>query len=263
MIRKYLASGAAAIAAAAFLVLNPISASAADIVEEPPPVAENNWYVSLHGGWKFGEDWEDDIDLDLCLFWCLLSIDEVDVTAETDDGWRVGGSIGYMFNSWFALEGEIGWMNQDFDSLDIESIDGSIFGHEFSYDCTDPWCKGIGLDGDVSILTGMVNAIVGLPVGGVIRPYVGVGAGVAHVKFDSVGLSDFPSICCLDDSDTTFAWQGFVGADFGITENLALGIRGRALKIENIEVEDDGDFEHDIDPDWIKSIEAVLTFAFP
>jgi OmpA-OmpF porin, OOP family len=268
MIRTYLLSGAAAIAAAAFLVSNPISASAADIIEEPPPVAENNWYVSLHGGIKFGEDWDDDINVDECLIaipltpFCALFIDDVDVNAETDNGWRVGGSIGYIFNEWFALEGEVGYMKQDFDSLDIEEVSGNFIAIPFEFECNLSFCENIGLDGDVSVLTGMINAIFGFPIGAWLRPYVGAGAGVAHVNFDGVGLSDFSSICCLDDSDNTFAYQLFAGADFMITENVALGGRFRALKIGHIEVEDDGDFEHSIEPDWMKSAEVVLSFGF-
>jgi hypothetical protein len=41
-----------------------------------------------------------------------------------------------------------------------------------------------------------------------------------------------------------------------------LGIRGRILHINDLEFEDDDDCEHDIDVDLIKSVEAVLTFAF-
>jgi opacity protein-like surface antigen len=152
-------------------------------------------------------------------------------------------------------------MNQDFDSLDINTVSGTIFGYPFEFDCDHPHCKGIGLDGDVSTITGMINAIVGVPFTEWFRPYVGVGAGAAHVSFNDVGISD-SSICCLDDSDTTFAWQLMAGADFRLTDNIKLGGRFRAVNIGDIKVKDDGDFEHRIDPDWMKSVEAVLTFGF-
>jgi OOP family OmpA-OmpF porin len=260
MFRPFLVAGAMALAAAVLGSSAP--AFSADIAVEPEPmVVENNWYVSLSGGWKFGEDWDDNVDLDLCFIFCLISIDEIDATLETDDGWRVGGSVGYSFNNWFALEGEVAFMKQDFDSLDINTIKGSFFGFPFEEDCDDPDCSGIGLDGDVSTITGMINAIVGIPFTDWFRPYVGVGAGAAHVSFNDVGISD-SSICCLDDSDTTFAWQLMAGADFRITDHIALGGRFRALNIGDIDLKDDGDFEHSLNPDWIKSVEAVLTFGF-
>src|SRR5688500_10154606 len=206
MIRSCVIAGAFALATAVLGASTPVlSADIAVDEPEPVPVVESNWYVSLHGGWKFGEDWDDEIDLDICILFCLLSIDEDDVTAETDDGWRVGGAVGYIVNDWLSLEGELAYMTQDFDSLDIHTIEGSFFGFPFSFDCDAPACSGIDLDGDVSTITGMVNAIVGVPIAGWLRPYVGVGAGFAHVSFDDVGLSNISAICCLDDSETTFA----------------------------------------------------------
>jgi OOP family OmpA-OmpF porin len=257
---KPLVSALAALAAA--MIVTSTTVSAADIDVAPEPVVENNWYASLHGGWKFGEDWESEVDLDVCFIFCLITIDEVEVTAETDDGWRIGGSIGYVFNEWFALEGELSYLNQDFESLDIESISGSIFGFPFSKECNLSFCSDIGLDGDISIFTGMINAIVGVPIGGWLRPYMGVGAGAAHVSFEDVGFSDYPSICCLDDSDTTFAWQLIAGADVRVARNVALGGRFRALNIGDIDLEDDADFDHNVDPEWMKSLELVLSFGF-
>jgi opacity protein-like surface antigen len=238
MVRISLLSGAAALAAAAFFVAAP--ASAADIAVEPEPVSENNWYVSIHGGIKFGEDW-DDTFFKHCGEICEK---EWDVTAETDNGWRFGGAVGFMFSEIFAIEGELAYMKQDFEEVTVNKIDGYKEG----------W--GFDLEGDVAIWTGMVNLIAGVPVGGIFRPYVGAGAGFAHVSVNDV-LDDF-----LDDDDTSFAVQGFAGLDVGLTENVALGIRGRIVHIGDLEFEDEYDCDHDVEVDLIKSVEAVLTIGF-
>jgi opacity protein-like surface antigen len=238
MVRTSLLSGAAALAAAVFFIAAPVSA--ADIAVEPEPVAENNWYVSIHGGIKFGEDW-DDTFFKKCDTHCE---EEWDVTGDTDNGWRFGGAVGVMFSEIFALEGEVAYMKQDFDELTINAIDGYAKGWEWD------------LDGDVAIWTGMVNLIAGVPVGGIFRPYVGVGGGFAHVSLNDV-FDGF-----LDDNDTSFALQGFAGLDVGLTENVALGIRGRIVHIGDLEFEDEDDCDHDVEVDLLKSVEAVLTVGF-
>ena len=52
------------------------------------------------------------------------------------------------------------------------------------------------------------------------------------------------------------------GIQFGITENVGLGIRGRVLHINDLEFEDEEDCDHDVDVDLIKSVEAVLSFTW-
>jgi opacity protein-like surface antigen len=226
-------------AAAAFFIAAPVSA--ADIAVEPEPVAENNWYVSIHGGIKFGEDWDDHFFWD-CGDPCEK---EIDVTAETDNGWRFGGAVGFMFSEIFALEGEVAYMKQDFEEVTVNKI------NEW-----EPKGWSFDLDGDVAIWTGMVNLIAGVPVGGIFRPYIGAGAGFAHVSLNDVADG------FLDDDDTSFAVQGFAGLDVGLTENVALGIRGRIVHIGDLEFEDEYDCDHDVDVDLLKSVEAVLTVGF-
>jgi len=231
MTRSYLLGGVVALAVTALMGLTP--ALAADIVTEPEPaVVEdvNNWYVSIHGGIKFGEDWDDEVD-----------DGDFDIDIESDDGWRIGAAIGYSFSSIFSIEGELSYLTQDLDHADC---DDCIVDDEFD------------LDGDVRIWTGMVNLIAGFPVGNFFRPYVGAGAGFAHVSLDDLDFDNFD----LDDSDTSFAAQAFAGIDLMLTDNMALGGRYRVLHIGDIDLEDD--FDHELDPDLIQSVEAVLTIGF-
>jgi OmpA-OmpF porin, OOP family len=234
------------------------TAKAADMPVEPiVEEAQANWYVSLHGGWKFDEDWDDELDAS---HGDPLSDDFADLTIHTDDGWRIGGALGYSFNEWFAVEGEVAYMTQDFESVVFDEADPAgefalLDGDEFD------------LGGDISILTGMVNAIIGFPIGGTFRPYIGAGIGAAHVDADA-NISNQPpafpgpDAFHLDDSDTVFAAQAFAGLDIGITENVAIGGRARWLHLSDFDLTDDEDHDHSIDPDGILSAEVVLTFGW-
>jgi opacity protein-like surface antigen len=227
--RGSLLTGVACLAVSLFWASPPVLA--ADIAVEPEPIAESNWYVSLHGGIKFDEDWDDD--------W-----ENGPLTLKTDDGWRAGGAFGYSFSSIFSIEGEASFLNQDFDSFSED-----LLGNDLE------------ADGDLSIITGMVNIVVGFPVSSMVRPYIGGGVGIAHVSMDDVELV-FPGTRHIDDDDSSFAAQAFLGLDFMLFDNVAIGGRYRVLHISDLEFEDDLDLKHDLDPDLIQSVEIVLTFGF-
>jgi opacity protein-like surface antigen len=232
-------------AVAALLSVSPVRA--ADVpVEQIVEETQSLWYVSLHGGWKFDEKWDDDLDASHGV---PTSDDFAELTVHTEDGWRVGGAIGYAFSSWLAVEGELGYMTQDFDSVVFDEVSGEFTnrdGQEFD------------LDGDTSIFTGMINAVLGFPMGGVLRPYVGVGVGGAIVDVDAA-ITD-PEFS-LSDSDTVFAAQGFAGIDISISENLAIGGRARYLHLDDFDLVDAEDHKHSVGPDGIISAEAVLTIG--
>ena len=244
MLRTFLLAGCSAVVAAVLIGAS-TPAVAADLA--PEPVAENNWYLSLQGGWKFSEDLDDDLD---ATHGGTEPGNSAELSIETDDGWRIGGALGYRLNDWLAVEAEVGYMEQDFNSADFEEGEGEfdgLAGEEFD------------LGGDISILTGMINGLVGVPVGGLIRPYVGAGLGVAHINADaSISELGFS----LDDSDTVFAAQAFAGVDVPITESVAIGGRVRYLHVDDFDLVDDEDHEHSINPDGIISAEVVLTFNF-
>ena len=220
----------ARVAAATALLAASTPARSADIPAEYASPDESYWYASLHGGIKFGEDWDDD--------W-----DNEDIALEFDDGWRIGGTIGYSLSSIFAIEGEVSYMRQE---LDPDQAAPALV----AVDCCD--------DGDLSIVTGMVNLVAGKVIADRVRPYVGAGAGLAHVSFKDVDLPAFD----LDDSDLVFAAQGFAGLDFMVGQSFAIGARYRFLHLGDVEFKSDGQSAHDVDPDFIQSVEAVLTFGF-
>jgi len=247
--------------AALLLLASPVKAADVYIAPEPP-VADQPWYVSIHGGIKFNEDWDDSASQSFDLGGPITLDVNLDGEVSTDDGAIFGAAVGYGFNDFFRAEVEVNWLGQDLNEFDIDTIDlvfknaGDPFA-EINIDCNDPVCS-LNLGGDVSIWTGMINAILQVPFGRII-PYLGIGAGFAHVdlngNFDDLSI-DF------DDTDTSFAVQGIAGIDVGITENIGIGVRGRILHIGDVEVEDSFGFHHDLDPDMFTTAEAVLTVGF-
>jgi len=220
----------ARVAAAAALLAASTAARSADLPPAHGSPIESYWYASLHGGIKFGEDWDDD--------W-----DNEDIALEFDDGWRVGATLGYSLSSIFAIEGEVSYMQQE---LDRDPAAPALV----AVDCCD--------DGELTIVTGMVNLVAGKVIADWVRPYVGAGAGIAHVTFKDV---DLPALD-LDDSDLVFAAQGFAGLDFMVGQLFAIGARYRILHLGDVEFKSDGQGTHDVDPDLIQSVEAVFTLGF-
>tara|TARA_R110000868_G_scaffold42434_1_gene143564 strand:+ start:99 stop:806 length:708 start_codon:yes stop_codon:yes gene_type:complete len=199
---------------------------------EPAPLPPAGFYASLHAGYVMPEDGEAEF-----IFGGSTRTGDVDV----EDGYRVGGSVGYDFNSMIGLEAEVSFSQADVDSIYVSSLPVTI-----------------QTGGDASILTLMGNVIVGQQYGRW-RPYVGVGAGAGHVALDI----DFTgSSLGIDDNDWAFAGQAFAGLDFDVTEMVSLGARYRYQRVGSTDYKDtDGD-PVSVDSFGNHSIDAVLKVKF-
>ncbi|MGH6875507.1 MAG: outer membrane protein, partial [Aestuariivirgaceae bacterium] len=158
----------------------------------------------------------------------------------------VGGTVGYSLSSIFAVEGEVSYLQQA-----LEPDQATLAALAVTEDCCD--------DSDLSIVTGMMNLVAGGLISSWMRPYVGAGVGLAHVSINNM---DLPAPFDLDDSDIVLAAQAFAGLDFVVAERFAIGGRYRFLHLDEVELESEGDSVHELDPDFIHSIEAVFTFGF-
>jgi OOP family OmpA-OmpF porin len=107
--------------------------------------------------------------------------------AEYDTGWAAIGAVGYGFGNGLRLELELGYRDNDVDSV-----------------------RGVtSASGSTNVWSAMVNALYDVPTGWVVNPYIGAGIGYARVKAD--GITASPTVT-VDDSDNVFAYQGIVGA---------------------------------------------------
>jgi outer membrane protein OmpA-like peptidoglycan-associated protein len=131
-----------------------------------------------------------------------------------DDGLAVIANGGYKFSSGLRLEGELGYRSNDADSRTLR--------------VTAP-ANTQNATGKVSARSAMANIIYDIDTGSKFTPYLGVGAGIASVKADSLG----PVLAAntrIDGSDTRFAYQGIAGAAVEITRQIALTLDYRYFR---------------------------------
>jgi OOP family OmpA-OmpF porin len=119
-------------------------------------------------------------------------------------GWAAGGVIGYDF---------VG------PRVELEGV----------FRQNDTYFTGIGTTGgfnasrNVNQVNVMANFLYDFFAGGMITPYIGVGAGVGFVD----GLDIFGTTTSL--SNTVFAYQGIIGVGWNIDSNLRVNVDGRYM----------------------------------
>ena len=226
-----------------------VAASAALIFSNLPAQAQSldrpwaGFYVSAHGGITFPRD----------------SVSEFDspglpggvgtITTAADNGYRLGGALGYFFTRYLSAEIELSYARSDIDTLDAVSI-------------RTPRGSGpIDAKGSASTLSGMVNAYLSLPMDNGIRPYIGGGLGVTRVGAHGVGFAGVPGE--TDDSDNAFSWQLMAGVGFKLAPNVELGARYRFQHVNSYTLFNSAGDEQRVRDSEAHSDEVTLTWAFP
>jgi opacity protein-like surface antigen len=199
----------------------------------PAPVAWNGLYFTVHGG-ALGIP-------DVGTMFNVGLGSETNGQTSTDTGYRLGGSVGYDFNSMFGAEAEVS------------------YGHVNINSFTPDTASAIPVTGDASALSVMGNLIVGRQMGA-FRPYIGVGAGAVDVSMSVPAGQLGPD--GVDDSDWTWGAQVFVGVDFALTNNVSLGARYRYQYVGDTGFNDTGGTPITLDGFGAQSLEAVLKVRF-
>lgn len=163
------------------------------------------------------------------------------VTLDLDPGMRLGVAGGAEFGGFFALEFETGFIING-----IDDIPGFI-----------------DVDGYVSQVPFLVNAIFQFRNNTGLTPFIGAGAGGSAT---GINLDDADALAVEVDgyaSDVVFAWQAFAGLKFELNENLSVGIMYKYFWSDDGEWEVD-DSIRDIEFEGMRShsISAVVTFTF-
>jgi opacity protein-like surface antigen len=184
-------------------------ASAADI--EPDVVEEpilSEWYLAISGGLNkvFDLDYEADATSG--------PFDEEDGEIEFNYGFRGGLAIGRRFGGNFRAELEFAGSSTDADEVNGNDIGGSL----------DILSVLFKFDYELGEFFGFW------------RPYIGVGAGVAHVSVDDIGNSTTR----IDDDDTTFAAAIEGGSMFELSERVELFTQTQLMFLGDIEAEFEG-----------------------
>ena len=172
---------------------------------------------------NIGMSWMNDTELeDIVGF---LDYEGVDLELGFSSGITLLGALGCDYGD-YRLEGELGYQANDVDTINWsvpERINGD--GEDFS--------GSIDLDGDITVLSLLVNGYYDIDLGGGVELSPTVGVGVAQVSVDDVNVDmpnevpdDFDEIG-LDISETTFAYQAGIGLGIPLGDNIMLDARYR------------------------------------
>jgi outer membrane protein OmpA-like peptidoglycan-associated protein/opacity protein-like surface antigen len=143
-----------------------------------------------------------------------------------DEGFDGSGFIGYDFGA-FRLEAEVSYKQADTEELITSGI-------------VLPGTTGTtglftGGNGDVSVLSGMINGLLDFGDEDGLSGFVGGGAGMA--KVDVNGVNAFTNTgLVLDDSDTRFAWQVLAGVRQALSPNVDIHLKYRFFNVDDLEM---------------------------
>ena len=154
-------------------------------------MADKGWYTGINGGLNFQFDQEStgpsrELDLDF------------------DTGGTVGGQLGYRFHGTkfgrFRVEGELSYRQNDVDTIIFNGV------------------ERVG-SGEEEVVAGLMNLLYDFR----IKPkrfktFIGAGIGIASINADVA----YSPGAFIDDSDTTFAYQAMIGAEYRLTKELSL-----------------------------------------
>jgi opacity protein-like surface antigen len=154
-----------------------------------PAAGQQGWYVK--GG--IGPAWTEELDVDEV----VGPVSGVDAKFDVGIRFDIGG--GYRFCEWFSAEVETGVIHNYIDEIGAAD------------DLGDTSLANVPL---------LFNAVFELPTGTPFVPFAGVGAGVSFtvLTIDDVGGLDG------DDSDAVFAYQGFAGVRYNISDQWSVNL---------------------------------------
>jgi opacity protein-like surface antigen len=189
------------------LLIGATGAGAADVDVETDYAPEmSGWYLAVSGGLNRVFDIDYEADAGLTTF-------DTDGEIEFDYGIRGGAALGHRFDNNLRGEVEFAYSSTDADEVDGEGVDGSL----------DIFSILAKLDFEMEFF-------------GWWHPYIGIGAGLAHVSIDDIGDVDI-----ADSDDTVFAAAIQGGSMFVLTESVELFTQTQLMFLGDI----DGDLGTD------------------
>jgi opacity protein-like surface antigen len=185
------------------LLMGATGAGAADVDTEADFAPEmSGWYLAVSGGLNRVFDLDYEAEAGLTDF-------DTDGEIEFDYGFRGGAAIGHRFGG--NLRGEL----------------------EFAYSSTDAdEVDGIDVDGSLDIFSVLAKLDFEMEFFGWWHPYIGIGAGLAHVSIDDIGDVD-----SADGDDTVFAAAIEGGSMFALTETVELFTQTQLMLLGDVEGE--------------------------
>lgn len=142
-----------------------------------------------------------------------------------DEGFDGGVFVGYDFGA-FRVEAEVSYKQADVEELITNGM-------------TPPGTAGTagrwtGGNGDIAILSGMVNGMLDFGDDDGLSGFVGGGVGMARV--DVNGVTAFTNTgVILDDSDTRFAWQVIAGVRQALSRTVDIHLKYRFFNADEMD----------------------------
>jgi opacity protein-like surface antigen len=200
---------------------------------------DDSWYVGVGLGVMLVED-------------MLLDIRNVSDagTLNYDTGYDAEGVVGYDFGG-FRAEVEVGYR-----SAAAESIAVTAPGIPSSANGTGTFTGTRPTNGDVNVLSFMLNGLLDFGDDDGLQGFVGGGVGVARTDVSSVFAGPW-----LNDSDTGFAWQAIAGVRAPLSNSWDVGLKYRFFNADNVGLIDQRGF--DVDSRFRShSLLGTLTYNF-
>lgn len=171
--------------------------------------AEGPWYLNLSAGYLQFQDLD-------------ITDDGTKGTIEYEGGYAINAGVGYRVTKNLRAELELGYGSS--------SIDGfKTLGLSFP------------MNADVDMWSLTANVFYDFDTGSAFRPYVGLGAGVAHTEIGDAIVAGVPA---PGDESDDFTMLGEVGASFDVRPGLALVPAYRYMHVFSSESDTDDSTAH-------------------
>lgn len=92
-------------------------------------------------------------------------------------------------------------------------------------------------DGDAQVFSAMVNGYLDFRTTWPVVPYVGIGFGGSHIRYEDDGAGGLIGVT-INDNDTIFAYQVMGGVFYNLSESMAIGFEYRFLETETFVLDD-------------------------
>lgn len=190
------------------------------VLAGPALARDGAWYV----GGEFGATITEDIDATFTPGLGAGTTGTANIGFE--EGFDGGGFVGYDFGA-FRVEAEVSYKQTEVEELLTNGV-------------TAPGTAGAvgtftGANGDISVLSGMVNAMLDFGDDDGLSGFVGGGVGIARVDIN--GVSAFTNTgVFLDDSDTRFAWQVIAGVRQALSRTVDIHLKYRFFNVDDLEL---------------------------
>ncbi|ACF45455.1 MAG: outer membrane beta-barrel protein [Prosthecochloris sp.] len=160
----------------------------------------------------------------------IIDILDAEVEMDYGSGLTGTGALGCDYGD-YRLEGEVGYQSGDIDGITFDFTNvAEAHGEDIDV-------FGADLDGDVSVLTLMVNGYYDIDLGGIeLSPFVGVGVAkvtISDLKYDGDLIEDAEhpedliNDLNLDLNETTLAYQAGVVIGIPVADNVMVDARYR------------------------------------